>query len=110
MKIQHSHKDTKGNIFIDCLECSRGSNGKSKYNQCATGHKHKESGHGCFSGLFLDQDIVSNAISTCPDCGNENHNEFDADCSMKCSVCGLDYNDDDLRDSFFEKWNRDVDG
>ena len=105
-RLKHSYKDTKGNIFVDCIECARGINGKDKYNLCSCGQKHKKPGHGCFNGYFLHQDFVRNAISTCPECGHENYNEFDADCSMKCGVCSLDYDDDDLMDAHYEKWKR----
>lgn len=53
-----SERDTKGKLFIDCAECTRGGNG-SDPDKCASGWKVKK-GHkgGCFCGTLLSNLVV----------------------------------------------------
>jgi hypothetical protein len=48
-----SEYDTRGYLYVDCTECTRGRNGQDKDN-CSAGYKLKK-GHqgGCFLGTLL---------------------------------------------------------
>jgi len=50
---QFSEYDTKGNLYVDCTECTRGRNGQDK-DKCSAGFKHKRGNKGgCFLGELL---------------------------------------------------------
>ena len=52
-KAKYSFKDTRGALFVDCSECSRGGNGNDK-DKCSSGWKHKKGNNGgCFIGELL---------------------------------------------------------
>lgn len=60
-KPKHSFKDSRGHIYVDCTECSRGSGGEDP-DKCASGWQVKRGGRaGCFSGKLrrglLETDI-----------------------------------------------------
>ena len=52
-KAKYSELDSRGHLFVDCSECSRGGNGTDK-DKCSCGWKIKK-GHqgGCFSGSLI---------------------------------------------------------
>jgi len=52
MKAKYSEKDTRGFLFVDCSECTKGGNGNKS---CSAGWL-KEQGNqgGCFCGVLLD--------------------------------------------------------
>jgi len=56
-----SERDTKGKLFVDCSECTRGGNGEDA-DKCSSGWRHKK-GHkgGCFMGTLLDGLYVAEA-------------------------------------------------
>lgn len=50
---KHSRLDSKGKLFVDCSECTRGGNGADK-DKCSCGWQVKRSnGSGCFLGDLL---------------------------------------------------------
>ncbi|MES0445037.1 MAG: hypothetical protein ABUJ92_00690 [Desulfobacterales bacterium] len=54
MEAKFSERDNRGALFVDCVECKRGHNGKDE-DKCSAGSKHKK-GHrgGCFSGTLIE--------------------------------------------------------
>ena len=52
-KAKYSGRDTKGKLFVDCSECTRGGNGTDK-DKCACGWPIKTGKRGmCFAGTLL---------------------------------------------------------
>ncbi|WP_321402646.1 hypothetical protein [Maridesulfovibrio sp.] len=52
MKAKYSEKDTRGFLFVDCSECTKGGNGNKS---CSSGWlKEKGNQGGCFCGALLD--------------------------------------------------------
>jgi len=52
-KAKYSKKDTRGALFIDCSECTRGGNGNDR-DKCSCGWKTKRGNKGgCFLGTLL---------------------------------------------------------
>lgn len=52
-KAKYSEKDSKGRVFVDCSECTRGGNGTDP-EKCASGWRNKKGGKGgCFIGTLL---------------------------------------------------------
>ena len=50
MKKIYSFKDSRGALYVDCSECTRGGNGGTS-DKCAAGWQHKRGGRGgCFAG------------------------------------------------------------
>jgi len=52
-KARFSEYDTKGKLFVDCSECTRGGNGDDP-DKCSCGWKHKRGRKGgCFIGTLM---------------------------------------------------------
>lgn len=50
--VVHSHKDSRGALWVACSECTRGGNGDKS---CSSGGRHKRWNYlGCFLGVLLD--------------------------------------------------------
>lgn len=53
-----SERDSRGNIFVDCIECVRGHHGDKT---CSAGFKHKKGNKGgCFLGDLLSNLTIEN--------------------------------------------------
>jgi len=53
VKPKSSGKDSRGKLYVDCAECTRGGNGDKS---CSAGARHKKIRKGqCFCGTLLDK-------------------------------------------------------
>jgi hypothetical protein len=53
-KAKYSEKDSRGQLYVDCIECNRGAKGNDP-DKCAAGYKHKKGNKGgCFLGTLID--------------------------------------------------------
>lgn len=54
-KAKYSKKDSRGALYVDCSECTRGGNGgKDERSKCSSGWlKKKGNKGGCFCGTLL---------------------------------------------------------
>ncbi|HAS88252.1 hypothetical protein [Maridesulfovibrio sp.] len=51
VKAEFSEKDSRGFLFVDCWECTKGRNGNKS---CSAGWKNKKGGQGgCFCGILM---------------------------------------------------------
>ncbi len=54
-KTKYSKKDSRGMLYVDCSECTRGGNGIDK-DKCACGWRTKRGDKGgCFSGILMPE-------------------------------------------------------
>lgn len=54
VKAKFSELDTKGKLYVDCSECTRGGNGTDP-DKCSAGWRHKKGGRGgCYLGKLID--------------------------------------------------------
>ncbi len=52
---KHSFKDSKGKLYVDCSECTRGGNGDDQ-DKCAAGWRIKRGRKGgCYMGTLLPE-------------------------------------------------------
>ena len=53
MKAKYSEYDSRGMLYVDCCECTRGGNGDAENKCSAGGHFKKGKKCGCFIGKLL---------------------------------------------------------
>lgn len=54
-KAKYSKKDSRGELYVDCSECTRGGNGEDK-DKCASGWRIKRGNKGgCFGGILMSK-------------------------------------------------------
>ena len=53
-KAKYSKRDTRGALYVDCVECNRGGNGNDK-DKCSAGWRTKKGNKGgCFLGELIE--------------------------------------------------------